>query len=286
MLYKSVASRGLARNESPCGSGFRALTVASVLALACAAAVAPASAEGLLDRRGSVKDVVDVAPGCANFHGFYQGLHIGTGFHDWSWNDRDAWADDFSGSVGSTDTNVIGGIQAGFNWQKGCTVFGLEADWSWAGFGNSKVHTAEDEDDDELLTVSSQIEGFGTLRTRAGVVVDNLLLYVTGGLAFADIERRATLENDNDDEERETFNSSDTRLGWTAGFGAEWAFTDRISIKSEALWFRFEEDGTTHLREEDEERKRFDNQDSVWVGRIGLNIKLGYDSPLDPRWLP
>ena len=33
------------------------------------------------------------------------------------------------------------------------------------------------------LTVSSRLEGVGTLRLRAGIVVNNLLLCVTGGFA-------------------------------------------------------------------------------------------------------
>jgi outer membrane immunogenic protein len=64
---------------------------------------------------------------------------------------------------------------------------------------------------------------FGTTRIRTGVVVDNLLLYVTGGLAYANIKRDALFFNDDNPGLQETFSSSKIRLGWTAGAGAEWA---------------------------------------------------------------
>jgi outer membrane immunogenic protein len=124
--------------------------------------------------------------------------------------------------------------------------------------------------------------------------MDNLLLYVTGGLAFANVDRSWTLQNDDDDEVK-SFKSSETRFGWAAGFGAEWALTDRITIKSETLWLRFDDDSFTAFnnndnhnnhKDNDEERgARFDLQDNLFVARIGMNFK--FDSgALYPRWWP
>ena len=86
--------------------------------------------------------------------------------------------------------------------------------------------------------MTSRLRGFGSIRARSGVVVDNLLLYVTGGLAFAKFERTAsgaffagkygcTYSC------TEAFEQSRTRWGWTAGVGAEWALWSNWSIKSE-----------------------------------------------------
>jgi opacity protein-like surface antigen len=317
MLRKSRAARGIRLNNEPRRSGlFKPLTAASVLALACAATVGSAKAGDLFHNNGGGKDfnhnggpddlnhnggsLKDVTPAsrCAFFHGFYHGYHVGTGSHDWGWSDRNAWAkdedDDLPSFVGGSDNGAIGGLQAGYNWQRGCTVFGLEADWSWADLDGTKIHG--DGDDDDTLRVQSQIDGFGTLRTRAGVVVDNLLLYVTGGLAFANVDRRWTLE---DDDEGETFQSSETRWGWAAGFGAEWALTDRITIKSETLWLRLEEENVigfdnhnnhnnnnnNNNNNNGEAGARFDLQDNLFVARIGMNFK--FDSgALYPRWWP
>ena len=42
--------------------------------------------------------------------------------------------------------------------------------------------------------MSSKLDGFGTLRLRTGIVVDNLLVYVTGGLAQARFDRSQTVD--------------------------------------------------------------------------------------------
>src|SRR5262249_60816460 len=90
------------------------------------------------------------------------------------------------GSCPATDDSFTAGAQIGYNLQKGCTLFGIEADWNWADLNA----------DTRILpilapaglnnTLGTRIENFGTIRTRTGVVVDQLLLYVTGGLAWAD----------------------------------------------------------------------------------------------------
>jgi outer membrane immunogenic protein len=298
MLRTSIASGGniLAKNESRCVGCFKPLAAVSALALAGAVTVGAARAADIFDGRESRKGSPP-APRCALFHGFYLGAHAGTAFHDWSWNDRDAWAkkgwgERLPSTVSDTESGFIGGLQGGFNWQRGCTVFGFEADWSWADLDSTKGHT--DGSSIASLTVKSDIDGFGTLRTRAGIVMDNLLLYVTGGLAFANVDRSWTLQNDDDDEVK-SFKSSETRFGWAAGFGAEWALTDRITIKSETLWLRFDDDSFTAFnnndnhnnhKDNDEERgARFDLQDNLFVARIGMNFK--FDSgALYPRWWP
>ena len=280
MLRKSVASGGIpVKDESRCVSVFKPLAAVSALALAGAVTVGSAQAADLYDPRESVKDFPGAPPAraCALFHGVYIGGHAGAAFHDWSWTDRDAWAkevgdDRLPSTVSRTESGFIGGVQGGFNWQRGCTVFGLEADWSWAGLDSSKHFT---DGNSKNLTVASDIDGFGTLRTRAGVVVDSLLIYATGGLAFAEIDRDWQVENGSGFVEG--FSSDDRRWGWTAGVGTEWAVTDRISLKSEALYLRFEDD--TFTRASGGENKRFDHEDAVWVGRVGLNFKLGGGGP-------
>jgi outer membrane immunogenic protein len=279
MLCKWMTSAATPlKNESRRDRRLKLLMAVAVLALGGTVTVGSVQAADLY-RPGSIKDFpAPVVPACAIFHGFYIGGHVGGASHDWTWTDLDNWAQDVAGdsllaTVSKTDSGVAGGIQGGFNWQRGCTVLGFEADFSWADLGSTKVHT--DGDNDDFLRVSSQIDGFGTLRTRAGVVVDSLFLYVTGGLAFADIDRRWEVD---ETPGIERFSSSDTRWGLTAGFGAEWALTDRISIKSEALWLRFEEDSATRICLDAgcaNEPKRFELQDDVFTARIGLNFKFG-----------
>jgi outer membrane immunogenic protein len=256
--------------------------VAGLAAAASLSFVAQAAlADGPYGRRG----LKDHGARCASFHGFYVGGNVGGGYYDWTLSDRDAWAkdidDDISSHTASTDNGWVGGVQAGFNWQRGCTVFGFEADWSWTNLGNSKLQADGDAPPgDDSLRVTSDLNWFGTLRTRTGVVVDNLLLYATGGLAYADIDRVFTLTNPG--VAAQTFSFNDTRWGWVAGVGTEWALSSNVSIKSEALYVRFDEETSTHTSLITPvgvaEPKRFDHQDSLWVARIGLNFRFGCGS--------
>jgi opacity protein-like surface antigen len=97
-----------------------------------------------------------------------------------------------------------------------------------------------------------------------------------------------------DDDDSETFNSSGTRVGWAAGFGAEWALTDRITIKTETLWLRFNDDSAigfdnhnhNNNDDNDDPPARFDLQDNVFVARIGMNFKFDSSAGIDFPWLP
>jgi outer membrane immunogenic protein len=224
-----------------------------------------------------------VRPACAQFGGFYIGAHAGWGYYDYKWSDRDAWSAENSndlgrGTVVNSDSGFLGGVQGGWNWQRGCTVFGVEADYSWMRIKNSAFETDGDLAADlDSLTIESRLQGLGTIRLRTGVVVDNLLLYLTGGFAVGDFERSFT-QTDNNVPISEIFRHDDFRWGWTAGFGTEWAFSPNWSIKSEVLYTRFESDGETFTCTVFcgvPEPKRFDSHDEVWTTKIGINYRWG-----------
>jgi outer membrane immunogenic protein len=232
-----------------------------------------------------------VAPvhACAQFGGFYVGGHVGWAYHDWTWQDRDAWSGAGNGgastaggpSISGSKDGVTGGVQGGYNYQTGCTVLGLEADWSWTNLNQAKVNTDSGIGTAlDIISVSSNLKSFGTLRTRTGVVVDSLLIYVTGGFAFAKIDRVYTSSDLSPPATFDVFNDGSTRWGWTAGVGTEWALTNAISIKSEVLYARFSETTSTFnsavaFNSGLNPAVRFDNQDALWVTRIGVNYRFG-----------
>jgi outer membrane immunogenic protein len=233
--------------------------------------------------RGGLKDYAR----CANFGGFYLGGNVGWGYYDHTWNDRDAWAKNevdlaLPSSVSSTTDGFVGGVQAGYNMQRGCTVFGIETDYSWANLKNSTFNTdGQPGAALDRLTVRSELNSFGTIRTRAGVVVDNVLLYTTGGVAYAQFRGSWTTQNIlAGGVLTETFAVSDTRWGWVAGVGTEWAVWKNVSIKSEALYMKFEDQHSAGNSPQavlngNPAHKRFDEQDSAWVARIGVNYRFG-----------
>lgn len=108
---------------------------------------------------------------------------------------------------------VLGGLQAGYNWQSGALVFGVE--------GDLQLNSA----DATFAPWKFSNPWFGTARGRVGYAFNNVLLYGTGGLAFGSIKA-------------ETFGLSEshTSTGWTVGVGAEIALTRNWSAKVEYLY--------------------------------------------------
>ncbi len=116
------------------------------------------------------------------WEGFYLGTHVGavessTGIRDLD----DTIFDIAGGTVFTNDLNATGGVHAGYNFQSGNRVFGIEADYSWTDAGRSRVF------DGNSHTLSSDIDGFGSIRGRAGLAVDNALIYFTGGVGLIDL---------------------------------------------------------------------------------------------------
>ena len=110
-------------------------------------------------------------------------------------------------------SGVLGGVQAGYNWQSGHLVFGVEGDLQASGA------------DDTFAPWKFSNPWFGTVRGRVGYAVNNILFYGTGGLAFGELRA-------------ETFGLSEshTTAGWTAGVGAEFGLAPNWSAKVEYLY--------------------------------------------------
>jgi outer membrane immunogenic protein len=120
------------------------------------------------------------------------------------------------GSVANNPTKpsgFVGGVQAGYNWQNGAFVFGLEGDIQATGA------------EETFAPWKFSNPWFGTVRGRAGFAFNNILFFGTGGLAFGEL--RAT-----------TFGLSEshTNAGWTLGAGAEMGFAPNWSAKVEYLY--------------------------------------------------
>jgi outer membrane immunogenic protein len=263
-------------------------------AIVAAVVAAPAGAADL--RAPIMKAPPIVRPACAQFGGWYLGGHAGWTYYKNEWKDRDNYGFNFTGAdhIGDgteNDNGWHGGLQGGYNWQTGCTVFGVQVDWSW----NSSSVDSFFVDNPRFagtgtFAYSSDLKWFGTARARTGVVVDNLLLYVTGGLAWAKFDRNlvytvgagAGLTG-------EAFSSDKTRIGFALGVGTEWSWGNNWSLVSELLYMGFEKDGQNYNCTRAATCGgaafvgtpfRYEHQDSVWVTRIGLNYRFGGGYPV------
>ena len=122
---------------------------------------------------------------------------------------------------------------------------------------------------------------FGTARVRGGLVVDNLLLYLTGGLAYAKFDRTLTV-NEDAPATSTSFSTDRTRWGWTVGAGAEWQWANNWSLKGEFLYMRFEFNNDTITGRTVNginfgvpgRAYQINSEDEAWVARLGVNYRF------------
>ncbi len=188
-----------------------------------------------------------------NWSGFYGGVNVGYGWGNNNTDLADATpapnagiTDLASQSLGVKSSGVIGGGQVGYNWQIGSFVTGLEADIQGSGVKGTAPQTNLTPVTPKigLFPVSFQgsyeqkLSWFGTLRGRVGATITpGLLLYGTGGLAYGQVDDSGEVQKSIPLVPTNTFPGStgQTRIGWTAGAGAEWMFARGWSAKVEYL---------------------------------------------------
>src|SRR5512138_2655770 len=115
------------------------------------------------------------------WQGFYIGLNAGYG---WQNSNNTASYDVFSQSLGTSPSGFIGGGHAGYNFQWGSLVAGVETDLMWSGIKGSAELTGKVDTVPFAVRVSNNLDYLGTVRGRLGYALGSLLLYGTGGLAY------------------------------------------------------------------------------------------------------
>jgi outer membrane immunogenic protein len=147
-----------------------------------------------------------------NWTGFYLGINGGGGWGRSSWDSAGAPTGSFS-----TAGAVIGGT-AGYNWQMGQVVFGLEGDIDFSNIrGTTTVNC--------LPGCETRNTWLSTVRGRLGYAADRWMPYITAGAAFGDI--RANFPG---------AGARTTKTGWTAGGGVEFALAGNWTAKAEYLY--------------------------------------------------
>ena len=201
---------------------FRISAIAFLLATAGASAadLAPAAVE-------------PVAPAAAyNWTGFYAGINGGYAFgssHDVTMSELFPESDPYTDKYGSlSPKGGFGGVQAGYNWQTGNFVLGLEGDIQGAGISDKTSRIGATTD--YFLSTKSQVNWFGTVRPRIGYTFDNILIYATGGLAVGGVKYT---QNYVDGDYLAHARTNKTRVGFAVGGGVEYAFNEHWTAKLE-----------------------------------------------------
>jgi outer membrane immunogenic protein len=229
------------------------------IALAAGTAVCIGSALAAdLPRPAAPPQVAPVAyaPPVYNWTGFYIGGNVGAGFA------HSSWADPFIGTHDTFDkTGFIGGGQVGVNWQINALVLGIEGDFDWTSLKGSGH-------DSFANTINTETQWTSTVTGRIGAAFDRLLVYGKGGVAFAHVNDGLT------DVFGGVASASQTRTGWTAGVGLEYAFAPNWSAKIEYDYLGF---GSENVNFATAHFPAYNTSNSLNVQEVkaGINFKFG-----------
>jgi outer membrane immunogenic protein len=169
-----------------------------------------------------------------NWTGFYIGGNAGYG-----WAHANA---DLTGPTGVTGNSLsedlnggIFGAQAGYNWQFGQWVVGLETDIQGTSQKASQTTTCSAATCGTAVTLTrdSKLPWFGTTRARLGYAVDRWMPFVTAGVAYGEHTIDLTGTTATGSAQAST---SETKAGFVVGGGVEVAFAPRWSAKIEYLY--------------------------------------------------
>ncbi|WP_246018275.1 outer membrane protein [Pelagibacterium montanilacus] len=196
--------------------------------MASVAVFAIASAAQAADAIMPAPMPVEPAPAMTHdWSGFYAGINAGFGSGEAYGEDLDEASDFFwDGETFDDVSGFLGGVQAGANFQTGMFVLGVEGDIQLTTMTQTLVDTSTTPDTDNIVN----LDYFGTVRARAGVALDNVMPYLTGGLAYG-----GGYYDDTDASGDDAFDSN-THWGWTIGGGVEVAMDESISFKAEYLY--------------------------------------------------
>ena len=143
--------------------------------------------------------------------GFYAGINGGWGFGTSKWDIPPTGSFDIDGGL-------VGGT-LGYNYQFGQGVVGIEGDIDWADINGTSTTFCP-------VGCKTNDNWLGTVRGRLGYAADRFMPFISGGLAFGDIQ--ASVPG--------FAGATSTQAGWTVGGGIEMAIAGNWTAKAEYLY--------------------------------------------------
>jgi outer membrane immunogenic protein len=224
--------------------------------------------------------------------GFYFGANAGyaagTLRTDSIFSDASLAASVFAGNSSAKLKGGIGGGQAGYNWQAGTWLAGLETDIEFSSQRSISGSicpggTICDPAAPVTVAYSHNLNWFGTVRGRLGALVTpDAVAYVTGGLAVGGIAQSGMLCGSGSDCANDpvatanNFNGRTVAPGWTVGGGIEARLAGNVTGKIEYLHMSFGTASTSALNGQITPpiAVTLTSRDSDDIIRLGLNYKF------------
>jgi outer membrane immunogenic protein len=222
------------------------------IALGALALLASAGAAGAADLPTKKSPPPPPPAPVFTWDGFYLGGQIGGGWATDKMSESTAFVPPQTGSASLGESGVIGGAHAGYNWQFGSMVAGLEGDFEGTSLRKSSNCLTQDAGVGNIApgtcfpsflaySFRTALPWQSSARARLGYAFGNFLVYGTGGIAMADISTSY----------KESFPGfagigmgsqlfDRTAVGFTVGGGVEYAINANWSARAE---YRFSDFG-------------------------------------------
>ena len=202
-----------------------------------------------------------------DWSGFYIGGHVGYGGANYSGRFDTSEIVAEQGFLEDIDLNGIAvGAHAGYNYQIDQWVLGLEGDITFTNWSDKNVFERDGNNEDFM---DGSVDLLGSVRGRAGIAFDRLLVFGTAGIAFtnADYVAHDGIKG-SDVSGKVNFND----MGLVVGGGGEWALTDMVSMRVEGLYYVFNDRENASGLTPDSDPGDFAKFENAFVVRGGLSV--------------
>ncbi|MDR6759217.1 opacity protein-like surface antigen [Mycoplana sp. BE70] len=184
------------------------------------------------------------------------------------------WNDGFYDRISTDDGGLAGGVEAGcdrqFDLGGTALVLGGVLDFSLMNLGatgNSAISSN--------TRATFDMDWAASARLRAGVAASDVLFYVTGGYALANVDVRAFSTPTPPTSGEMDVSGGGTEGGWVAGGGVEWRFQPNWSVGLEYLHYDFGTlTATGAATFPPDAFPRFENDVTFDTVRIGLKWRM------------
>jgi outer membrane immunogenic protein len=177
-----------------------------------------------------------------DWKGFYVGGNLGGAFGRGEMQTRTIFSQpDAIATAGDQNLNpdgFTGGAQAGYNFQHGHLVLGVETDFGSMHLNQSKSITCCPAQT-FTITQSVKTDWVFTARPRVGFISGGTMVYFTGGVAISGLNYQASVTDNIPPAAQEGGGVNKTQGGWTGGAGIERRISPRWSVKGEYLYADF-----------------------------------------------
>lgn len=186
----------------------------------------------------------------------------------------------FPDRMSADNTSFAGGVDAGFDYQMGDFVVGIAGDYTFTNVDADLSFSRTDPNPNPPFTgvstntnYQTRVDTIATARLRLGYAVDDTLMYVTGGIAAAEVENRFELSIPELAYTSPDWSKKGTQTGYVIGAGVEHRIDENWRVSFEVQHIDL---GNVNVKAVDEanfpgQEINYEFENKFLLARLGLS---------------